>query len=310
LVLTLAFVLRVSYKYIMKPFKYIVLTIVVLMIIWPGSLSIQGREKIELKVQKVAENLHCISNAGGNIAVLQADKKLLLIDAGLPSLSDEVAETLYGFSPFPVKLLINTHYHRDHTGGNAVLGKQALIMAHENSRQYMMDGLKPEESPQNIGIPSEIVKTVKEIKWGTETIRLIHFGPGHTGGDMVVIFSRARVIHTGDLFFNGIAPYIDVKNGSDTGNWIKTIRCLAKTYPEFTVIPGHGAVTDMKEFLKFADYLKYLRKEVKKAILAGKNRNQAMETVDVTAYKHLNEYGDFMTRKNNIGWIFDELTQK
>lgn len=307
--ITLAFVLRVSYKYIMKPFKNIVFTSVVLMIIWPGTQFIQAREKVELKVQKVAENLHCISNTGGNIAALQADRKLLLIDAGLPGLADEVAEALYGFSPFPVKILINTHHHRDHTGGNAVLGKQGFIIAHENCRSYMMAGLKPEESPAGIGIPSETLKTVKEIQWGSETIRLIHLGPGHTGGDIVVVFTRARVIHTGDLFFNGIAPYIDVKNGSHTGNWIKSIRSLAKIYPEFTVIPGHGAVTDMNEFLKFADYLEYLRKEVKKAILAGKNRDQTMETVDVTAYRHLNEYGKFMTLKNNIGWIFDELTR-
>jgi glyoxylase-like metal-dependent hydrolase (beta-lactamase superfamily II) len=275
-----------------------------------GNQSVKARDKVELKVQKVAENLHCISNAGGNIAVLQADRKLLLIDAGLPLVADDVTQTLYGFSPFPVKMLINTHYHRDHTGGNAVLGKEALILAHENCRRTLTDGLKPEESPAGLGIPTETFKTVKEIKWGAETIRLIHFGPGHTGGDIVVIFNRARVIHTGDLFFNGIAPYIDVKNGSDTGNWVKTIRCLAKTYPEFTVIPGHGPVADMNTFLKFADYLEYLRTEVKKAILAGKSRDQAMESVDLTAYAHMMEKGNFMTRKNNIGWIYDEMTRK
>jgi cyclase len=275
-----------------------------------GNLSVQAREKIELKVQKVGENLHCISNAGGNIAVLQADRKLLLIDAGLPLLADDVTQTLYGFSPFPVKILINTHYHRDHTGGNAVLGKDALILGHENCRGYMTKGLKPEESPDDLGIPTETFKTVKEIKWGAETIRLIHFGPGHTGGDIVVIFNRARVIHTGDLFFNGMAPYIDAKNGSDTGNWVKTIRCLAKTYPEFTVIPGHGPVADMKAFLKFAGYLEFLRNEVKKAILSGKTRDQAMEQIDVSAYQHLMERGNFMTRKNNIGWIYDEMTRK
>jgi glyoxylase-like metal-dependent hydrolase (beta-lactamase superfamily II) len=291
----------------MKTYKYFLLNIVLFMILLPGSVSILAREKIELKVHKVTENLHCISNAGGNIAVLQADRKLLLIDAGHARLADDVSETLYGFSPFPVKMLINTHYHRDHTGGNPVLGKNAVIIAHENCRLSMMAGLQPEESPAGIGIPSETFKTEKEIKWGNETIRLIHFGPGHTNGDIVVIFTKARVVHTGDLFFNGIAPYIDVKNGSDTGNWIKTIRLLVKTYPDFTVIPGHGPITDMKTFLKFADYLEYLRQEVKKTIVAGKTRDQAMESVDVTAYNHLIEHGNFMTRKNNIGWIYDEL---
>ena len=153
------------------------------MFLMPGSVSIQAREKIELKVHKVTENLHCIFNAGGNIAILQADRKLLLIDAGHARLADDVSETLYGFSPFPVKMLINTHYHRDHTGGNPVLGKNAVIIAHENCYLSMMAGLQPEESPAGIGIPSGIFKTEKEIKWRNETIRLIYFGPGHTGGD-------------------------------------------------------------------------------------------------------------------------------
>jgi cyclase len=275
-----------------------------------GPDSVQAREKVELKVQKVTENLHCISNAGGNIAVLEADKKLLLIDAGLPGLAEEVAVKLYGFSPFPVKMIINTHCHRDHTGGNAILGKDVEIMSHKNCRDSMLANLKPEESARGTGVPSLTFEKQAGVQWGSERIFLIYSGPGHTDGDTVVVFTGSRVIHTGDLFFNGMAPYIDVKGGSDTGNWVKTIRHLAQTYPDFTVIPGHGPVADMKAFLKFADYLEDLRQKVQKAIAAGKTREQAMESIDVSAYNDLADKGNFMTVKNNIGWIYDELTRK
>lgn len=294
----------------MKKTKYLAVTTVCLFILLSSTLSLQGREKTELKVQKVADNLHCISNAGGNIAVLEADNKLLLIDAGYARTAGDVAQKLYTFSPFPVKMLINTHHHRDHTGGNPVLGKDAEIIAHANCRKSMMAGLQPEESPKQMGIPALTFKKEKEIRWGDETIRLIYFGPGHTNGDIVVVFPGAKVIHTGDLFFNGMAPYIDVKSGSDTGVWVKTIRHLAETHPDFTVIPGHGPITDMKAWSRFADYLETLRNRVKKAIAAGKTREQAMETIDVSAFNDLSERGNFMTRKNNIGWIYDELTRK
>ncbi len=116
--------------------------------------------------------------------------------------------------------------------------------------------------------------------------------------------------NTGDLFFHEITPYIDVRDGCDTENWIRTIETLCKKYPDYKIIPGHGKVTDAKQFLRFAGYLKYLRKEVAAAVKAGKTREQTMKSIDVKDFQWLKEHGDFFTKKNNIGWIYDEMTRE
>jgi hypothetical protein len=105
-------------------------------------------------------------------------------------------------------------------------------------------------------------------------------------------------------------PYIDVNNGSNTQNWITIIGKLAETYPDFKVIPGHGPVTTMQEYVKFAEYLRYLRKEVAAAIEAGKTKEQAMESIDISAFDHIQNRGEFLTKKKNIEWIYLELTRK
>lgn len=139
---------------------------------------------------------------------------------------------------------------------------------------------------------------------------LFYFGPCHTSGDTVVVFESAEVIHAGDLFFYGMPPYIDVKDGSDTQNWIATIQKLNNMFSDFKVIPGHGKVTNMQEFVKFADYLTYLRQEVAAAIKAGKTRDQAQESIDFTKFSHIQDQGPFPTKKENVGWVYDEMTRK
>ncbi|HLP62322.1 MAG TPA: hypothetical protein VK186_26005, partial [Candidatus Deferrimicrobium sp.] len=105
--------------------------------------------------------------------------------------------------------------------------------------------------------------------------------------------------------------YIDVEDGSDTGNWVNTIETLCEKYPDYKIIPGHGNVTTIKDWLVFAEYLKYLRKQVTAAIMAGKTREQAVESIKIDQFKQIkaNEIGNFMTIQTNIGWIFDEMNR-
>jgi glyoxylase-like metal-dependent hydrolase (beta-lactamase superfamily II) len=118
------------------------------------------------------------------------------------------------------------------------------------------------------------------------------------------------VIHAGDLFFHGMPPYIDVNDGSDTKNWVRTIHSLAEKHPDFQVIPGHGKVTNMKEFVKFADYLNALIKEVSAAIKAGKTKEQAVESIDLSSFTYIQDQGEFLTKKKNIEWVYDEMTRQ
>jgi len=272
-------------------------------------LPVQAQKQEPLKIETVAGNVLCLYGPGGNIGILKGETHLLLVDSKYDKTAVDVQKKIRSFCSLPVLYLINTHYHGDHTGGNAVIGKDARIISHEKCRASLVKKMAPEESPESLGLPDITIEKEMVIHFGDEIIRLIHFGPGHTAGDIVVIFERAKVVHTGDLFFNGMPPYIDVKDGSDTHSWIQTISVLAEKYPDYTVIPGHGPVTDMKGFLKFADYLKYLRTAVGAAIKDGKTRTEAMDLIDLSLYEHLKERGRFLTRKNNLGWIYDEMVQ-
>lgn len=273
-------------------------------------LPVPSQEEVAITIEKVSGEVYCLYGEGGNIGILKGENALLVVDSQYAQNADSVLEEIMKFSPKEIRFLINTHYHGDHTGGNPIIGKEAQIISHKNCKDSFLAEIKSEETAESIGIPQKTYEKEMALEVGNEMVRLLHFGPGHTSGDTVVVFERAKGIHAGDLFFNGLPPYIDVEDGSDTRNWILTIEKLAEKYSDYKVIPGHGKVTNMKEFLKFADYLKYLRKQVAAAIKAGKTREQAVESIDLTKFSHIEDRREFLTKKNNIGWIYDEMTKK
>ncbi len=273
------------------------------------SMFVMAQEEATLEIEKVSGDVYSLSGAGGNIGILKTEAGLLVIDSGYEKTAEAVSKKIAAFSPKPIKYLVNTHYHGDHTGGNEVVGKDTVFIMHPNCINSLTGSLKAKKADKKYISKVKPWTLGKVIKLGGETVRLVHFGPGHTAGDIVVIFEKSKVFHTGDLFFNGMPPYIDVKDGSDTGHWIRTIEALCERYPGYKVIPGHGKVTTASEFLAVADYLKLLRKLVTVAIAKRKTREQAMETIKVRGFEKLKERGNFLTVKNNIGWIYDEMTK-
>jgi cyclase len=274
------------------------------------SLTSAYQEEIVFQTVNVNENVYCLYGAGGNIGILKGEEGVLLVDSQYAKYSSEILEEIRKISPDPILYLINTHYHGDHTDGNPILGKGAKIIGHINCKNSMLKGKKPEEAAENLGIPEETFESEMTINFGNETVKLLYLGPGHTSGDAVVVFEKAGVIHAGDLFFHKIPPYIDVNDGSGTGNWVKIIGILAERYPDFKVIPGHGEVATMKEFYRFADYLRYLHDQVAAAIESGKTKEQAVASIDLSNYDYIQDQGEFLTKKRNIELVYDELTRK
>ena len=263
-----------------------------------------------ITIEQVSGDVHCLYGAGGNIGILKGKDGLLLVDASYARTANQVLEEIGKFSPLPVQYLVITHYHGDHAGGSPILGKDAQIISHENCKASMLRSLKPEETPESIGAPEKTFEKEMTVQMGDETIKLLHLGSGHSSGDTVVIFEKAKVIHAGDLFFHGMPPYIDVMDGSDTQNWVTIIGKLCEKYPDYQVIPGHGKVTTMVEYMKFADYLRYLRKKVSEAIEAGKTREETQESMDFSKFSHIQDQGQFLTKKENVGWVYDEMTRE
>ena len=274
------------------------------------SLQLHSQQEESITIENVAGAVYCLYGSGGNIGIYVGEDSLLIVDAQYARTADAVMAKIKELSPKEIQYLVNTHYHGDHTSGNPIIGKDAQIISQKNCKESLLAGLKPEETPESIGAPNKTFDTEKTITLGNETVRLVHMGPGHTSGDTIVIFDQAKVIHAGDLFFHGMPPYIDVNDGSDTKNWVRTIHTLAEKHPDFQVIPGHGKVTNMKEYVKFADYLNALRKEVSAAIKAGKTKEQAVESIDLSSFTYIQDQGEFLTKKKNIEWVYDEMTRQ
>jgi glyoxylase-like metal-dependent hydrolase (beta-lactamase superfamily II) len=274
-----------------------------------SALPLFSQQDIPIEIEKVTGNVYCLTGPGGNIGILETNDGLLVIDSKFKDTAEKVMAKITALSAKPIKYVIDTQYHGDHTDGNDSIGKNAEIIAHKNCKASLIKSLEARAKDTACAARIKTFDDKMELTLGDEKIKLLYLGPGHTSGDTIVVFENAKVIHPGDLFFNGMPPYIDVKDGSDTGNWMHIIETLAKTYPDYKLIPGHGKVGDMKSFLRLAEYLRFLRDETAKAIKAGKTREQAMAETDFTAFKDLEERG-FLSMKNNIGWVYDEMTRQ
>ena len=268
------------------------------------------QQETAIAVEKVSGEIYCLYVNSVNVTVLKGMDGLLVVDASYPQTAVQLKDEIAKLSPSKIQFLLITHYHGDHTGGNAIIGKDAQIISHRNCKETLVANLKQEETEQRIGVPQKTFETDLTVPFEDEKVKMVHFGPAHTSGDAVIVFENAKVLVVGDLFFHGMPPYIDVNNGSDTKNWVAIIETLCKKYPDFKVIPGHGKVTDTTEYLKFAQYLKYLRMEVASAIEAGKTREQAQKSIDFSGFGTIEDQGEFLTKKENVGWVYDEMTQK
>lgn len=273
--------------------------------------SVRAAADIGLESDHVSGNVYCISGQGGNTGVLKTDEGLLVVDSKYGSVADSLLEVIRSISTRPIRYLVNTHYHGDHTGGNEIIGENAEIVMHPNCKSTKL------EMVRMAGIEEGYLATVKlwsdgmVIILGDETVRLLHFGSGHTTGDLVVVFETSKVVHTGDLFFNGRPPFMDIDDHPDTENWVRTIAMLCEKYPDYHFIPGHGEVAHASTFLDFAGYLRTLREEVAAAISEGKTKEEALNTINLA---NCPLFLDPLERRGrriegNVNCVYDELTR-
>ena len=284
--------------------------LIVVVLLTISFLAAQGEAVFDCR--HVAGDVYCLYGEGGNIGFLATNEGLLVVDSQFNSVADTLLTIMKSISAKPVKYLVNTHYHADHTGGNDIIGKGAEIIMHPKCKATKLNLLKLAGLEKGYINRVMVWNEGMTIKLGGETVRLLHYGPAHTSGDLIVVFENAKVVHTGDLFFNGWPPYIDVEDGSDTENWIRIIERLCEDYPDYLYIPGHGKVTDAEHFLDLGEYLRYLRTEVVASIQEGKSKEETIESINVDAYSHLKDPrpDGRLTIERNIGWIYDEIMRK
>lgn len=226
---------------------------------------------VEIKATAVAGKVHMLVGAGGNIGVSAGPDGLLIIDDQFAPLAEKIAAALGKLDPSKPKFLLNTHWHGDHTGGNAYFGSNAVVMAHTNVRKRLAGNA---ETP-SAALPVITYEHAAAVHFNGEEIRLLHFGPGHTDGDSVIHFTQSKVVHMGDQFFNGRFPFIDLGSGGNVEGYLRTIEAVLQWIPaDAKIIPGHGALATVDDLKAFRDMLVETTGIVRKAKAAGKTLDQ------------------------------------
>ncbi len=239
----------------------------------------QDFSKVEIKVTKVAGSVYMLEGAGGNIGVSAGEDGIVIVDDQFAPLAPKIKEALKGISDKPLKFVINTHFHGDHTGGNAAFGKEASIIAHENVRKRLQEGgpvagneVKPAAKD---ALPIITFNDRTTVHVNGEEIRAIHFPHGHTDGDSVIFFTQANVIHMGDDFVTYGFPFVDVRSGGSVSGLIAGVeRVLGMAPPDVKIIPGHGALSTPADMQKYVTMLKETRALVASAVKEGKTPAQ------------------------------------
>lgn len=235
--------------------------------------------KVEVKATKVAGTVYMLTGAGGNIGASVGDDGIVLIDDQYAPLAPKIEAALKTISTKPLRFVLNTHYHGDHTGGNEYFGRSATILAQENVRNRMKVETsnawgKVAASPKG-ALPIITFNDTATVHLNGEDVRAVHVANAHTDGDSVIWFTQSNVVHMGDTFFNGTFPFIDVDNGGSVKGMIAAAEKVASMIPADTkVIPGHGPLGDRDSLRKFAEMLKGASGAVQAAITAGKTADQ------------------------------------
>ena len=260
----------------MRRLKMFLLALVVSLLLFGGYVFMQVRS---IEVEQLSEDLFVLRGFGGNAAVLRTDAGTVIVDSmTFPLQGAQIRERAHELTGADTVLLINTHYHLDHTHGNPAFepGTRILSTARTLSHLQVLDAeFWSGDSAQLL--PNETFTDRQTLEIGGKTLLLAHIGAGHTDGDLVVNFIDEKVIHTGDLLFNGHYPNIDLEAGGSVRAWPATLeRLLAMPFDR--VIPGHGATTDSAGVRRFQAFLTELGEIGRDAAATGKTLEQTQNT--------------------------------
>jgi glyoxylase-like metal-dependent hydrolase (beta-lactamase superfamily II) len=239
-------------------------------------------DKVEVTSAKVGEGVYVLNGRGGNIGVSVGEDGVLIIDDQYAPLTVKIRAAVASLTPQPIRFVINTHWHGDHTGGNENLGKAGIvIVAQENVRNRMSVeqfiaafGEKVPASPK-AALPIITFADSVAFHLNGDDIRSFHVAPAHTDGDTVVHFKKANVVHMGDCFFNGMYPFIDLSSGGSIDGIVAAAdKVLAMVDTNTKIIPGHGPVGDKAALQAYRDVMASIRDRVKALVTAGKTLDQ------------------------------------
>ncbi len=283
----------------------------------------QDFSKVQIKVTKVSGNIYMLQGAGGNIAASVGEDGIVIVDDQYAPLADKIAAALKGIGATdkPVRFIINTHYHGDHTGGNLPFANQgATVIAQDNVRKRLESGGKSGTgtSPDAINrdnkpapkgaLPIITFDHDVTVHLNGEDIRALHFPAGHTDGDSIIFFPKANVVHMGDDYVRYGFPFIDVLAGGSVQGMIAACqKATAQLPPDVKVIPGHGDLSNLDEVREYVKMLQDTSAAVQKAIDSGQSVDQ-MKQAKILAPWDKKYASKFITADIFIETLYNSLT--
>jgi cyclase len=237
----------------------------------------------QLKVNKVHDDLYEIEGDGGNVAVLVTNEGVILVDDKFERDHDAIVAGIKSVTAQPVKYVFSTHYHEDHSGGNAKFLPTSEIISTRNSRTNILEHKQSNGSKDTV--PARVVFTDEtSVFLGGKEVRAHYYGRGHTNGDAVIYFPELKTVHTGDLMA-GDSPLIDYAGGGSLAEWPKTLDAVLASRWDFdTVIPGHGPVTTKAGLLTYRNNVDKLKTRVTGLVRGGKSQEEVAKFM-TTEYK-------------------------
>ena len=262
--------------------KFMAFCIVSAFLAFPRQTSAQNFDTVEIKTIKITESIYMLEGSGGNIGALVGKDGIILIDDQFAPLTDKIKKALAKLSDKPVKFVINTHFHFDHTGGNENFGGEGvIIVSQENNRrklttdQFIAAFKMDQKAAPYDALPKVTFTESVTFHMNGETVQVFHVKNAHTDGDAIIHFKESNVFHTGDVFVRYGLPFIDQPNGGSIDGMIKAIdQLLLVTDDQSKIIPGHGALSGKKDLMDYKNMLTTVRKRIAEGIKKGKTLKQ------------------------------------
>lgn len=258
------------------------------------------RAKSPIDVEPQRGDITVLMGSGGNITVLSGKDGKFLVDAGISPSKEKLQIVLDDIGPTPLKYLVNTHWHWDHTDGNAWMHEAgATIIAHRNTARrltvvtHVNDWNWTFQPVENDARPTILVDTEKTFNFDDTRIQIEHFGPGHTDGDLWVYFEKADVLSLGDTFWNGYFPYIDNEDGGNINSAIQWAdKAIERTTDHTIVVPGHGPVGTRADLIDFRNMLVTVRDNVRTLKEQGRSLDEIIAAKPAIAFE--DKWGHFV----------------
>lgn len=269
--------------------------------VYNNQINLLKQEVKYFKIEKINNKFYMLLGGGGNVGVFISDGEVILIDNKYEILEDVLMASLREITDKPIKYIINTHFHHDHSDGNRAFGKQGIpIISHQNAKKRMMEdielyggiysSIKDFIQPKydRTSLPVFTYESKMSISQGNEEIELYNFGKAHTDGDSVVVFKNNNIIHTGDAFVRYGYPYVDLNNGGSIKGLIDFLGTLELLCDDNTIIiPGHGGLSKKEDVTKLKNALDDLYTKSVIGLKNGLSYSEISDSIEETLNENL-----------------------